>query len=383
MRGARPGHVPILHQLAGAFVVQHDLVLHRHGFVHAHPRPQHVLCVSWSRSCCLWVRPHCLALPCLSPCLLTLVDGWTHLCAVPDNFLYYSYSTCGTANTYDSWFDAEAASGDPSELNQHDLVEIASVVTSYLVSTSNTLEGNEIELRGGSPNCKYFSSCPCIGCSDSSPASAVFGNQSVVIGTSTYTQISDSTSSEAKIDQCLSNIVGESFTRVAAAEANPSQRLGYEYGAFQNTGNYMQWPGLDWCPSSFDPRFRPVRQPVSILRQATLPCLALPCLSPCLLTDGHTSAQWYAAAASGPKDVVIVIDKSGSMASENRMSLARQVRLIPHAACSLQPSVCNCPPKERVTPHPPTPHPPTPHPPSHATPSHAHAGGRQGCRHFD
>ena len=90
------------------------------------------------------------------------------------------------------------------------------------------------ELRGGTPNCKYLSSCPCVGCSTSSPASVIFGNQSVSIGTSTYTPItSDATSSDAKVDQCLSNVVGESFTRVAAAEARPDERLGYEYGAFQ------------------------------------------------------------------------------------------------------------------------------------------------------
>ena len=56
-------------------------------------------------------------------------------------------------------------------------------------------------------------------------------------------------------------------------------------------GTYMQWPGMEDCSTGgFDPRFRP----------------------------------WYAGAAAGPKDVVIVIDTSGSMSSGNptRMSLA-------------------------------------------------------------
>ena len=50
----------------------------------------------------------------------------------------------------------------------------------------------------------------------------------------------------------------------------------------------MQWPGVKDC-DAYDPRYRP----------------------------------WYAAAASGPKDVVLVIDCSGSMAGErNRLAQA-------------------------------------------------------------
>ena len=55
----------------------------------------------------------------------------------------------------------------------------------------------------------------------------------------------------------------------------------------------MQWPGLDWCPTEYDPRFR----------------------------------SWYVSAASGPKDVVIVIDTSGSMSQRNRMSIAATAAL--------------------------------------------------------
>ena len=45
---------------------------------------------------------------------------------------------------------------------------------------------------------------------------------------------------------------------VAAKEADPQSRVGYEYYGSQ-TGTYMQWPGVQWCPSSYDPRFRPWR----------------------------------------------------------------------------------------------------------------------------
>jgi uncharacterized protein YegL len=211
----------------------------------------------------------------------------------PKQFLYYSYQTCGTANTFDSWFDAEAASGDPSELNKHNLVELAGVVATYVKSTATALEDNEIELRSATNlDCSTPSSCPCLKCSNGSDASAVFGNQSITLGSTTYTTRAGAATTPdtpaAKKDVCLAGIVGEAFMRVAAAEARPDQRLGYLYGGLQDLGTYMQWPGVQWCTKTYDPRFRP----------------------------------WYAAAASGPKDVIIVIDQSGSMRSQQRMDLA-------------------------------------------------------------
>jgi len=70
---------------------------------------------------------------------------------------------------------------------------------------------------------------------------------------------------------------------------NPN-RLAYLYFGQQAKGGYFQWPGMDaWC-SEYDPRLRP----------------------------------WYAIAASGPKDIVLVVDMSGSMREHNRWTLAKQ-----------------------------------------------------------
>ena len=110
----------------------------------------------------------------------------------PDDFLYYSYTTCGNTNTFDSWFDAEAASGETSEFGQHDLVELATVIKDYLQSTSLVLESNEIELRDLDPNCATPSSCDCAACSRNSDASQVFGNLSISIGTATFTGVARS-----------------------------------------------------------------------------------------------------------------------------------------------------------------------------------------------
>ena len=49
----------------------------------------------------------------------------------------------------------------------------------------------------------------------------------------------------------------------------------------------MQWPGTDWCPTEWDPRFRP----------------------------------WYASAASGPKDVIILQHGGERLVEALRLSL--------------------------------------------------------------
>lgn len=65
----------------------------------------------------------------------------------------------------------------------------------------------------------------------------------------------------------------------------------------QTTGAYLGWPTVQWCNSvggsAWDPRFRP----------------------------------WYAIAAAGPKDVVIIMDTSGSMQSHGRIDLARDATI--------------------------------------------------------
>ena len=175
------------------------------------------------------------------------------------------------------------------------LVEMATVVGDYVKNTADVLENNEWELRQlKTPSSARLSSCPCKTCSTNSDASVVFGNQSITLGTTTYTTRNSKGNTPetdaAKLDVCLAGIVGEAFMRVAAAEARPEKRLGYAYGGLQELGTYMQWPGVEWCTETYDPRFRP----------------------------------WYAAAASGPKDMIVIIDRSGSMSSTDRMALAIQ-----------------------------------------------------------
>ena len=53
------------------------------------------------------------------------------------------------------------------------------------------------------------------------------------------------------------------------------------------------YPEFDWCPTEYDPRFRP----------------------------------WYSTATTNPKEIIVVIDVSGSMGAEGRIDLARDAAL--------------------------------------------------------
>jgi uncharacterized protein with von Willebrand factor type A (vWA) domain len=62
---------------------------------------------------------------------------------------------------------------------------------------------------------------------------------------------------------------------------------------FQEDGALSMYPEFDWCPTDYDPRFRP----------------------------------WYSTAATNPKLIIMVIDVSASMASADRIVLARSAAL--------------------------------------------------------
>ena len=221
----------------------------------------------------------------------------------PGTTLYYSYTTCGSANTFTSWFSTEAGSGlNGGDGQTHVAGDLVGVIHDYLISLSNTLEDNEPELRSASTcTSAPASSCPCTTCRNDTAEATFWTNTSwtpstIPSGASTLsydhstvslTPRGNPTSGDAVIEQCLSGFLENGFMRVAAREAAIDQRVGFEYAGFQALGNYVQWPATEWCTTSYDPRFR----------------------------------SWYVSAASGPKDVVIVLDKSGSMSQQSRMEI--------------------------------------------------------------
>jgi hypothetical protein len=95
-------------------------------------------------------------------------------------------------------------------------------------------------------------------------------------------------STTAKRGQCLAETVRSEFLRVAGREYSNPERVAYLYYGGQDGGMFFQWPAMQWCPTNYDPRYRP----------------------------------WYVAAVAGPKDVVVVVDCSGSMKVEQRFEKA-------------------------------------------------------------
>ena len=205
--------------------------------------------------------------------------------------LTYSYFTCGASNTFDSWFNpSDVGSGDVGVA--HQLTELVTLMQTYTTAISETLEENFLEAAQAS-GCSPASSCNCADCKTPTVEWAAVGagktTPDMTLAGATYKTRpgTSTTSKDATTDQCLADIVTSSFTRIAAKESKPD-RVGYEYYGSQSLGNYVQWPGMKDC-AAYDPRYRP----------------------------------WYAAAASGPKDVILVIDTSGSMNSGGLDELAR------------------------------------------------------------
>ena len=69
--------------------------------------------------------------------------------------------------------------------------------------------------------------------------------------------------------------------------------MGGMAAGFQEDGALSMYPEFSWCPTDYDPRFRP----------------------------------WYSTAATNPKVLIVVIDVSGSMGTAGRIDLAREAAL--------------------------------------------------------
>ena len=166
----------------------------------------------------------------------------------PGAELKYSYATCGAENSFASWFGDNAASD-----GSHAITDIADLLTGYLKDIVSTLELNQKEVSGTGATCEADSTCPCTTCTDNTVWQTKIDAQKVTIGLRSET---DAQSADAKEDVCLASIVADTFTRIAAKEADMS-RIGYEYYGSHSIGSFTGWPGLDWCLGDYDARFRP------------------------------------------------------------------------------------------------------------------------------
>ena len=197
-------------------------------------------------------------------------DGGLPSLWFPESGLMYSYATCGT----DSYFAKDqAALGMTAVELKAKVEEYAQLITDSFEEAAGRIMG--ISNEGGA-SCSFPYSCPCTSCLEEGGGEwkttlLDLRNSAIVRG--------DAEGFEQETE-CLAVQIESDFKAIAQQAYNDPQRAAYMYFGVQENGSMIQWPAADWCPSGLDFRLRP----------------------------------WYAAAASGPKDVVLVLDNSGSMA---------------------------------------------------------------------
>jgi hypothetical protein len=191
----------------------------------------------------------------------------------PESGLYYSYQTCGSEGSFHEWFNGDDDS--------HSLADIADLVESYVLSIRTNLQTDFVELAGVTSPCEYDSACNCDTCVYNSD----WGGD---VGFTTSILVPHATEPVADKSTCLAQTARSYFLKVAGAEYQNESVFGTEYGGFQEDGVFTQWPAMQWCPTDYDPRFRP----------------------------------WYSTAVTNPKVLILVIDVSGSMTLAGRMALA-------------------------------------------------------------
>lgn len=200
----------------------------------------------------------------------------------PNANSYYSYATCGDSNVFAK--HQQAANKTAPEL--------VGVVEEY--SKDLRKEAEELyELTQHDESiteCMHWhSSCPCKTCG----ANPEWSKQLLPGGSSTEInldfskatltlsdKLDDNSLAVARV-KCLTQVIASKYKTVVRREYNDKNRIAYLYYGDQGTGGIVNWPALEWCTSSYDARLRP----------------------------------WYATAATGPKDLIILLDSSGSMAS--------------------------------------------------------------------
>ncbi|CAE8654690.1 unnamed protein product, partial [Polarella glacialis] len=191
--------------------------------------------------------------------------------------LYFSYGTCGSIDSFSAW---AAGNFGSSSLNL--------VVESYLQSSRSQIEDAYRKNAGSvSLECIYTNQCSCQSCEQNS----AWGQKLNAAEVGTWLKPGKGTEGQ-RLASCMTKAVADTFRRVAAKESDAqTSRVGYQYFADQASGSMITWPLADWCPATgFDPRFRP----------------------------------WYAAGATGPKDIVVVVDVSGSMSTAKRYQKSQQ-----------------------------------------------------------
>lgn len=197
----------------------------------------------------------------------------------PKSKTYYSYHTCGNENVFARHQQAAKKTAP----------ELITVVETYSVDLRKDAEETYAMTtnKESVEKCdQWHSSCPCQTClvspewtrQSTSSLSLDFSRTTLTI--STKLDIKSLAVSRA---QCMTQIIASKYKTIRRQEYNDKNRIAYLYYGDQGTGAIIMWPAMEWCTASYDARLRP----------------------------------WYATAATGPKDLIILLDASGSMSTSN------------------------------------------------------------------
>lgn len=201
----------------------------------------------------------------------------------PLSLLRYSYGTCGTASYFAKYHAASIMSA--TELFAVPEKYVREIVQRFEDATDRIVGGREGQ---GELNCEFLDSCFCDTCTH------IEGSQwSVMAVDLRKSSIAFNAQERGRYEseaKCIGRQVQASFRSIAQQTYNDPNRVAYMYFGIQENGAIIQWPASQWCPTHYDARFRP----------------------------------WYASAASGPKDVVLTLDNSGSMMQNNRWTLLKE-----------------------------------------------------------
>jgi len=192
----------------------------------------------------------------------------------PNSDLTFSYATCGTESYFAKYHTALSMTAP--EIGKETEKNLKQIRNRYERMAKSAFDAGGSDANA---ECNMMDSCQCKGCSVD--AASEWGTQSKNLKKSAITW-SPFSQEDKRETRCLGRQVSGSYQAVAQRSYNDDNRIAYMYFGVQSNGSMIQWPALNWCPKKFDSRYRP----------------------------------WYASAASGPKDIVIVIDNSGSMSGD-------------------------------------------------------------------
>lgn len=184
------------------------------------------------------------------------------------------------------------------------VVEMEQLAEGWIRAARNTVERSfqdVVKSDEGYGDCPHFRACSTCTCPEAASLPAAVDAEmrasvkwpfevSYKVPAARLPETTDATSKEASDAICLARKNGPLARKWKEQweEIGKVEQVGYWMYGDQASGLLGIWPGAESCNEKYDPRFRP----------------------------------WYSAAVSGPKDVVVVIDTSGSMSNMGRMQIA-------------------------------------------------------------